>query len=82
MAGEEFLVGLDRQRVDVAGQSITPVPRLSSTTAAGLARRFTDPQWTAVETGIARVTGRVLDAVPAREPGATSCGVSELCTGC
>jgi hypothetical protein len=65
MAGEDFLVGLDRQRADVAGQVITPVPRLSSTTAAGLARRFTDPQWTAVETGIARVTERMLERVPA-----------------
>jgi hypothetical protein len=65
MAGEDFLVGLDRQRADVAGQVITPVPGLSSTTAAGLARRFTDPQWTAVETGVARVTERMLERVPA-----------------
>ncbi len=65
MAGEDFLVGLDRQRADVAGQVITPVPGLSSTTAAGLARRFTDPQWTAVETGVAAVTERMLERVPA-----------------
>jgi hypothetical protein len=65
MAGEDFLVGLDRQRADVAGQVITPVPGLSSTTAAGLARRFTDPQWTAVESGVASVTQRVLERVPA-----------------
>lgn len=65
MAGEDFLVGLDRQRADVAGQVITPVPGLSSTTAAGLARRFTDPQWTAVETGVASVTERMLKRVPA-----------------
>lgn len=64
-AGEDFLVGLDRQRADVAGQVITPVPGLSSTTAAGLARRFTDPQWTAVETGVAQVTERMLERVPA-----------------
>jgi len=63
MAGEDFLVGLDRQRADVAGQVIAPVPGLSSTTAAGLARRFTDPQWTAVETGVALVTQRMLDRV-------------------
>jgi hypothetical protein len=37
LAGEDFLVGLDRQRADAAGQQITPVPGLSSTTAAGLA---------------------------------------------
>jgi Transposase DDE domain group 1 len=65
VAGEDFLVGLDRQRADVAGQAIVPVPGLSSTTAGGLARRFTDPQWTAVETGVARVTERMLERVPA-----------------
>lgn len=63
-AGEDFLVGLDRQRADVAGQVIAPVPGLSSTTAAGLARRFTDPQWTAVEAGVAQVTRRMLERVP------------------
>src|SRR6266498_995649 len=48
-----------------SGQVSTPVPGLSSTTAAGLARRFTDPQWTAVETGVASVTERMLERVPA-----------------
>ena len=43
--GEDFLVGLDRQRADAAGQRITPVPGLASTTAAGLARRLTPAQW-------------------------------------
>ena len=38
LAGEDFLVGVDRQRDDVAGQEISPVAGLSSTTAAGLAR--------------------------------------------
>jgi hypothetical protein len=38
LAGEDFLTGLDRQRADMAGQLITPVPGLASTTAAGLAR--------------------------------------------
>jgi hypothetical protein len=41
LAGEDFLTGLDRQRADAAGQQLTPVPGLSSTTAAGLARRIT-----------------------------------------
>ena len=49
LAGEAFLVGLDRQRADAARQQITPVPGLASTTAAGLARRFTPEQWQAVE---------------------------------
>jgi hypothetical protein len=55
LAGEDFLVGLDRHRADEARQAITPEPGLASTTAARLARRFTDEQWAAVETGIARV---------------------------
>jgi len=49
LAGEDFLVGLDRQRADAAGQQITPVQGLSSTTAAVLARRITPRQWQAVE---------------------------------
>ena len=60
LAGEDFLTGLDRQRADAAGQQITPVPGLASTTAAGLARRVTPAQWQAVETGLAAVTGRML----------------------
>jgi hypothetical protein len=42
LAGEDFLVGLDRYRADAAGQVLAAVPGLCSTTAAGLARRFTD----------------------------------------
>jgi hypothetical protein len=64
LAGEDFLSGLDRQRADAAGQQITPVPGLCSTTAAGLARRITARQWKAVETGLATVTGRMLDLLP------------------
>ena len=45
LCGEDFLVGLDRQRADRAGQVITPVPGPASTTAAGLARRLTQAQW-------------------------------------
>jgi hypothetical protein len=58
LAGEDFLVGLDRQRADVAGQVLAPVPGLSSTTAAGLARKFADGQWRAVETGIGDIHTR------------------------
>jgi hypothetical protein len=65
MAGEDFLTGLDRQRADAAGQQLAPVPGLSSTTAAGLARRFTPGQWLAVEYGLAAVTGRMLALLPA-----------------
>ena len=65
LAGEDFLVGLDRQRADRAGQLLAPVPGLSSTTAAGLARRVTAGQWRAVEQGLAAVTGRMLALLPA-----------------
>jgi hypothetical protein len=64
LAGEDFLVGLDRQRDDVAAEVLAPVPGLSSTTAAGLARRFTDGQWLAVETGIGDVHTAMLAALP------------------
>lgn len=65
LAGEDFLTGLDRQRADVAGQQLTPVPGLASTTAAALARRVTPAQWRAVESGLAAVTVRMLDLLPA-----------------
>jgi hypothetical protein len=58
LAGEDFLVGLDRQRADAAGQVLAPAAGLCSTTAAGLARRFTDGQWHAVETGIGDIGPR------------------------
>ncbi len=74
LAGEDFLAGLDRQRADAAGQQITPVPGLSSTTAAGLARRITAGQWKAVEAGLAAVTQRMLDVLPAARAAALAEG--------
>jgi hypothetical protein len=74
LAGEDFLTGLDRQRADAAGQQLTPVPGLASTTAAGLARRVTPAQWRAVESGLAAVTGRMLDLLPAERAAALAGG--------
>jgi len=74
LAGEDFLTGLDRQRADAAGQQLTPVPGLASTTAAGLARRLTAAQWRAVESGLAAVTGRMLDLLPAERAAALAAG--------
>jgi hypothetical protein len=74
LAGEDFLTGLDRQRADAAGQQITPVPGLASTTAAGLARRFTPAQWQAVEQGVAAVTSRMLSLLPAERAAALAGG--------
>jgi hypothetical protein len=68
LAGAEFLVGLDRHRADTAGQVLTPVAGLASTTAAGLARRFTDGQWAAVETGLGDVHTAALQALAAVDP--------------
>jgi hypothetical protein len=74
LAVEDFLTGLDRQRADAAGQQITPVPGLASTTAAGLARRITPAQWEAVERGMAAVTGRMLSLLPAPRAAALTDG--------
>ena len=74
LAGEDFLTGLDRQRADPAGQQVTPVPGLSSTTAAGLARRITPGQWRAAETGLSAVTGRMLSLLPAARAAALTEG--------
>src|SRR5215470_5348139 len=64
LAGEDFLVGLDRQRADAAGQVLAPVPGLASTTAAGLARRVTPEQWMVVERGVAAATERMMRLLP------------------
>ena len=63
LAGEDFLVGLDRLRADEAGQQVTPVPGLATSTATGLARRFTVRHWRGAEAGLAR--GDREDGVPA-----------------
>jgi Transposase DDE domain group 1 len=55
---------LDRQRADLAGQVFSLVAGLSSTTAAGLARRFSKGQWHAVETGIGAIQTAMLAALP------------------
>ncbi|WP_246859919.1 transposase, partial [Mycobacterium helveticum] len=70
LAGHDFLVGLDRHRADVAAQALTPVPGLASTTAAGLAKRFTDQQWRATESGLAKVSERMLALLPAERAAA------------
>jgi Transposase DDE domain group 1 len=69
LCGEDFLVGLDRHRADTAGQALTPVPGLAATTAAGLARRFTEAQWAAVETGLGDVHATALDLLTKVDPG-------------
>jgi hypothetical protein len=79
LAGEDFLVGLDRQRADVAGQRLAPVPGLAATTAAGLARRLSDTQWRAVETGLGDVHAAALVTLAALAP-ARAAGLCESVT--
>ncbi|MCE3556554.1 IS1380 family transposase [Pseudonocardia sp. RS11V-5] len=67
--GEDFLVGLDRHRDDVAGQALTPVPGLASTTAAGLARRLSERQWAAVETGLGDMHAAAVELLERVAPG-------------
>lgn len=68
LCGEDFLVGLDRHRADRAGQALTPVPGLAATTAAGLARRLSEGQWAAVETGLGDVHAAALDVLGRVDP--------------
>ena len=74
LAGEDFLVGLDRVRADQAGQHLVPVPGLATSTATGIARRFTDKHWRGAEAGLARATARMVGLLPAER-------VAELAEG-
>ena len=65
LAGEDFLVGLDRVRADQAGQLVAPVPGLAASTATGIARRFTQEHWRGAEAGLAKATARMLGLLPA-----------------
>jgi Transposase DDE domain group 1 len=65
LAGEDFLVGLDRVRADQAGQLLVPVPGLATSTAAGIARRFTEQHWRGAEAGLAAATARMVSLLPA-----------------
>jgi hypothetical protein len=51
-------MSLDQRRADAAGQELEPVPAPASTTAVGLAKRFTDEAFTGIETAIAAINAR------------------------
>ena len=76
LAGEDFLVGLDRQRADTAGQALAPVPGPASTTVLGLARRFDGRHWRGVEAGVTAVTGRMLRLLPTPRQAALTASVT------
>lgn len=63
LTGGDFLVSLDRRRADAAGQQLEPVPTPASTTAAGIARRFTPEHLAGIETGIGEVNTRMVSLV-------------------
>lgn len=64
LAGEDYLIGLDRRRADLAGAALAPVALAPSTTAATLAKRFDSGRWHRVEAGIGQITGRVIGHLP------------------
>src|ERR1019366_5285472 len=59
----------DRLRADEAGQQVTPVPGLASSTATGLARRFIPKHWRGAEAGLAAATARMAGLLPAGRAG-------------
>lgn len=61
LAGEDFLVGLDRRRADTAAARLEPVPTPASTTAAGIAKRFGTDQLAGIEAGIGQVNTTMVD---------------------
>ena len=63
LTGGDHLVSLDRLRADIAGQELVWVPTPASTTAAGVARRFTPQHLAGIEAGIAVLNQRVLARV-------------------
>ncbi|MDF1603865.1 IS1380 family transposase [Nocardioides sp. YIM 152315] len=60
LAGEDYLIGLDRRRADVAGGRLAPVPTAPSTTAATLAKRFDTDRWHRVEAALGHIAARVI----------------------
>lgn len=63
LTGADFLVRLDERRGDAAGQELEPVPTPASTTAAGIARRFTEQHLRGIETAMGEVNNRMMSLV-------------------
>lgn len=64
LAGQDFLVGLDRHRMDMAGQVLEPAAAPASTTADGIAKRFTGEHLAVIETGIGQINTTMVDLLP------------------
>lgn len=78
MLGGDFLSSLDRRRVDVVGEVLSAVPTPASTTAAGLAARFTRRQLIGIEDGITEVTRRVMGLLPAKRQAVLRAGPATI----
>ncbi|MGC4190552.1 MAG: IS1380 family transposase [Thermomicrobiales bacterium] len=72
LLGADALVGLDRQRADVAASRLSSAPLLASTTAAGLARRFGPEHLAGVESALADLAQRAVALLPAERKTALS----------
>ena len=66
LLGGDALVGLDRQRGDVAATELSVVPLLASTTAAGLARRFGPVHLAGLESAVAALSAKAFALLPVR----------------
>lgn len=64
LAGEDFFVGLDRRRRDVVGQELEPVPTPPSTTAYGIAKRFTPAHLAGIEAAVGNINTTMLGLLP------------------
>ena len=60
LAGTGYWSGLDQVRADAVAAEVSAVPFLASTTAAGLARRFTAEHIAGIEAGSAQVIERAV----------------------
>lgn len=69
LAGEDFMVGLDRRRADTAGQVLEPVPTPASTTWAGNAKRFTDTHLAGIPAAMNTINTGWVNRLPATRRG-------------
>jgi len=70
LTGEDHMVGLDRRRQDTAGQALEPVPSPSSTTWAGIAKRFTATQLAGIGAALKVINTGWVNRLPAVRRGA------------
>jgi hypothetical protein len=64
LTGGDHLISLDRRRADTAGQALEPVATPPSTTAAGIARRFTASQLGGIERAMGEINTRMVALTP------------------